>query len=240
MLDQGRRAIGGEPGRPLADTGRIDPSSASGGPGFRRLVYGGIRQSVIDRWNRRRVKAGLTAWDPDIVYHLRGVPDERIDIDIDTTGVALRSAGDAGAPHPVERHEQPRGHRGAAGVECLAGDRGDRVAAGPAGPGAHRRLRRPLTPADPDRRAGGPRGARMNSTINEGPVELGHEEIDAASRSRSPVSAQRPPGGAASDRFDVCRGPLSGESRLGLAARRRLSCRRGSLSAADGFLDDLL
>ena len=32
--------------------------------------------------------AGLTAWDPDTVYHLRGVPDERIDIDIDTTGVA--------------------------------------------------------------------------------------------------------------------------------------------------------
>ena len=27
--------------------------------------------------------------DPDTVYHLRGVPDERIDIDIDTTGVAL-------------------------------------------------------------------------------------------------------------------------------------------------------
>ena len=44
---------------------------------------------MIDRWNRRRVEAGLPAWDPDIVYHLRGVPDERIDIDIDTTGVAL-------------------------------------------------------------------------------------------------------------------------------------------------------
>ena len=63
--------------------------AGDGGPGFRRLVYGGIRQSVIDRWNQRRVKAGLTAWDPDTVYHLRGVPDERIDIDIDTTGVAL-------------------------------------------------------------------------------------------------------------------------------------------------------
>ena len=59
-----------------------------GGPGFRRLVYGGIRQSVIDRWNHRRIQAGLSAWDPDTVYHLRGVPDESIDIDIDTSSVA--------------------------------------------------------------------------------------------------------------------------------------------------------
>jgi LmbE family N-acetylglucosaminyl deacetylase len=63
--------------------------AGDGGPGFHRLVYDGIRQSLIDRWNRRRVKAGLTAWDPDTVYHLRGVPDERIDIDTDTTTVAL-------------------------------------------------------------------------------------------------------------------------------------------------------
>jgi LmbE family N-acetylglucosaminyl deacetylase len=62
--------------------------AGDGGPGFRRLVYGGIRQSVIDRWNQRRVEAGLTAWDPNTVYHLRGVPDERIDIDIDTGQVA--------------------------------------------------------------------------------------------------------------------------------------------------------
>ena len=33
-------------------------------------------------------RAGLAPWDPDTVYHLRGVPDERIDIDIDTTEVA--------------------------------------------------------------------------------------------------------------------------------------------------------
>ena len=58
------------------------------GPGLRRLVYGAIRQSVIDRWNHRRVEAGLVPWDPDTVYHLRGVPDERIDIDIDTATVA--------------------------------------------------------------------------------------------------------------------------------------------------------
>ena len=62
--------------------------AGDGRPGFRRLVYGAIRQSVIDRWNHRRVKAGLSPWDPDTVYHLRGVPDERIDIDIDTSTVA--------------------------------------------------------------------------------------------------------------------------------------------------------
>ena len=62
--------------------------AGDGGPGFHRLVYGGIRQSVIDRWNHRRVGAGLAAWDPHTVYHLRGVPDEMIDIDIDTSTVA--------------------------------------------------------------------------------------------------------------------------------------------------------
>jgi LmbE family N-acetylglucosaminyl deacetylase len=62
--------------------------AGDGGSGFRRLVYGAIRQSVIDRWNRRRVAEGLTAWDPGTVYHLRGVPDEMIDIDIDTAAVA--------------------------------------------------------------------------------------------------------------------------------------------------------
>lgn len=61
-----------------------------GGPGLRRLAYGAIRQSVIDRWNRRRVAAGLQPWDPGTVYHLRGVPDEQIGIEIDTAAVAPR------------------------------------------------------------------------------------------------------------------------------------------------------
>ena len=60
-----------------------------GGPGFRRLTYGAIRQSVIDRWNHRRATQGLSPWDPTVVYHLRGIPDESIDIDIDTSSVAL-------------------------------------------------------------------------------------------------------------------------------------------------------
>lgn len=61
-----------------------------GGPGFRRLVYGVIRQSVIDRWNEKRVAEGLAPWDPQLVYHLRGVPDDQIDIVIDSSPIAPR------------------------------------------------------------------------------------------------------------------------------------------------------
>ncbi len=71
------------------------------GPGLRRLTYGAIRQSVIDKWNRRRISAGEEPYDPTVVYHLRGVPDERIDIDIDTTGVA-RLVRDAMLEHRTQ------------------------------------------------------------------------------------------------------------------------------------------
>lgn len=64
--------------------------AGDGGPGLRRLAYGAIRQSMIDRWNLKRVAAGLQPWDPGTVYHLRGVPDDRIDIVIDTSVVAAR------------------------------------------------------------------------------------------------------------------------------------------------------
>jgi LmbE family N-acetylglucosaminyl deacetylase len=59
-----------------------------GGPGLRRLVYGMIPQSVIDRWNKKRIASGLGPYDPQTVFHLRGVPDENIGIDIDTSSVA--------------------------------------------------------------------------------------------------------------------------------------------------------
>jgi len=64
--------------------------AGDGGPGLRRLVHGAIRQSVIDRWNTARVAAGLPAWDPNRIFHLRGVPDLDIGIVIDTTVVAPR------------------------------------------------------------------------------------------------------------------------------------------------------
>jgi len=38
--------------------------AGDGGPGFRRLVYGGIRQSVIDRWNQRPARSCLNRGPP--------------------------------------------------------------------------------------------------------------------------------------------------------------------------------
>jgi N-acetyl-1-D-myo-inositol-2-amino-2-deoxy-alpha-D-glucopyranoside deacetylase len=62
--------------------------AGDGGRGFRRLLYGAIKQSVVDRWNRERAAQGLEPWDPTQIYNLRGVPDDRIDIAIDTSSVA--------------------------------------------------------------------------------------------------------------------------------------------------------
>ncbi|HEX6328607.1 MAG TPA: PIG-L family deacetylase [Jiangellaceae bacterium] len=59
-----------------------------GGPGFRRLLYGAIRESIVERWNELRVAQGLEPWDPTKVYHLRGVPDDQFDILVDTSSVA--------------------------------------------------------------------------------------------------------------------------------------------------------
>src|SRR5690606_19766930 len=61
---------------------------AGTGPGLRRLLYGAIPQSWIDRWNSRLVDLGLETWDPARPYHLRGVPDETIGIDLDSGSVA--------------------------------------------------------------------------------------------------------------------------------------------------------
>ena len=43
---------------------------------------------MIDRWNHQRIADGLEPWDPETVYHPRGVPDDEIDIFIDTSSVA--------------------------------------------------------------------------------------------------------------------------------------------------------
>jgi LmbE family N-acetylglucosaminyl deacetylase len=60
------------------------------GPGLRRLVHGAIRASVFERWNTARRRAGAEAWDPGREYHLRPVPDEAIDIEVDTSAVCSR------------------------------------------------------------------------------------------------------------------------------------------------------
>jgi LmbE family N-acetylglucosaminyl deacetylase len=60
------------------------------GPGLRRLVHGAIRASVFERWNTVRRRTGAVAWDPTLEYHLRPVPDESIDIEVDTSTVSWR------------------------------------------------------------------------------------------------------------------------------------------------------
>ncbi|MBG6181179.1 PIG-L deacetylase family protein [Arthrobacter sp. CAN_A1] len=63
---------------------------AAAGPGLRRLLHGAMKASTFERWNAARVRAGKEAWDPSRVYHLRGVPDESIGMEVDTTAVADR------------------------------------------------------------------------------------------------------------------------------------------------------
>ncbi len=53
-------------------------------------MHGALPQSVFDRWNETRRRKGMTPWDPEAVYHLRGVPDEQIGMTVDTSAVALR------------------------------------------------------------------------------------------------------------------------------------------------------
>ena len=60
------------------------------GPGLQRLVHGAIRASTFERWNRARQRMGLEVWDPSREYHVRPVPDEAIDIEVDTSAVCSR------------------------------------------------------------------------------------------------------------------------------------------------------
>jgi hypothetical protein len=55
-----------------------------------RLLHGAMPQSVWDRWNATRARVGLAVWDPQAVYHLRGVPDAEIGLTVDTSSVAMR------------------------------------------------------------------------------------------------------------------------------------------------------
>ncbi|MDQ3938414.1 MAG: PIG-L family deacetylase [Chloroflexota bacterium] len=58
--------------------------------GFRRLLHSAIAQSVFERWNAQRKGLGLPTFDPDRIYHMRPVPDERIGITVDCRPVAKR------------------------------------------------------------------------------------------------------------------------------------------------------
>jgi LmbE family N-acetylglucosaminyl deacetylase len=57
--------------------------AGDGGPGFARLYHAAWKQSALDRLNARRVADGLELFDPAVVFHPRGVPDEQIACTID-------------------------------------------------------------------------------------------------------------------------------------------------------------
>jgi LmbE family N-acetylglucosaminyl deacetylase len=66
---------------------RLAPGAARG---FRRLCHGAIPESVFNRWNEQRASMNLFVFDPTKMYHMRGVPDEKFGITIDTRPVSDR------------------------------------------------------------------------------------------------------------------------------------------------------
>ncbi|HYN29157.1 MAG TPA: PIG-L family deacetylase [Dermatophilaceae bacterium] len=61
---------------------------ASPGAGLRLLLHCAIRESLFERHQQWRTRHGRQRWDPTALYHLRGTPDELIDVDVDTRPVA--------------------------------------------------------------------------------------------------------------------------------------------------------
>jgi LmbE family N-acetylglucosaminyl deacetylase len=58
--------------------------------GFRRLIRVALSASEIDAWNAKLLASGREPFDPTELYQPRGVPDETLGLDVDTTGVAQR------------------------------------------------------------------------------------------------------------------------------------------------------
>jgi LmbE family N-acetylglucosaminyl deacetylase len=63
---------------------------AEGGEGFRRLIHTVVPQRVIDGWNRGLVARGKEPLDSSKLYVPAGVPDETVDLEVDTSAVADR------------------------------------------------------------------------------------------------------------------------------------------------------
>jgi N-acetyl-1-D-myo-inositol-2-amino-2-deoxy-alpha-D-glucopyranoside deacetylase len=60
------------------------------GTAFRRLLHGAIPNSVFERWQAQRAAQGMEVWDPTQMYHMRGIPDEEIGLEVDCRSVAHR------------------------------------------------------------------------------------------------------------------------------------------------------
>lgn len=65
--------------------------AGDGGPGLQRLLHGAIPRSWVDRWNERRRARGEFEWDPSLPFHLRGVPDESLGVEVDTEALIERT-----------------------------------------------------------------------------------------------------------------------------------------------------
>jgi LmbE family N-acetylglucosaminyl deacetylase len=63
---------------------------AAGGAGFRRLLYGSIRQGTMDRLAVAFRERGLEPPDPTEPFQPRGVPDERFGVSVDCSKVYER------------------------------------------------------------------------------------------------------------------------------------------------------
>jgi LmbE family N-acetylglucosaminyl deacetylase len=63
---------------------------AEGGGGLARLLHNSLPQSWMDAWNEQLVAAGREPFDPERLYHPRGVPDATIGVVVDCSPVAAR------------------------------------------------------------------------------------------------------------------------------------------------------
>ena len=79
---------------------RLAPGASQG---FRRLCHGAVPESVFSRWNEQRHVEGLFAFEPTRMYHMRGVPDDRIGITVDCRPVADRKVAGLGE-HRSQHH----------------------------------------------------------------------------------------------------------------------------------------
>ena len=71
----------------LATTEAFHRLRAADAGGFRRLIHTAIPQRRIDAWNRELVQAGKEPMDSSQLYVPGGVPDEAIDVEVDTSRV---------------------------------------------------------------------------------------------------------------------------------------------------------
>jgi LmbE family N-acetylglucosaminyl deacetylase len=73
-----------------ATTEAFHRTRAAGGGGLRRLIHTVLPQGTIDAWNEQLVEAGREPMDSSQLYVPGGVPDETVDLEVDTSSVADR------------------------------------------------------------------------------------------------------------------------------------------------------